>query len=107
MVKCGQCGFEAKSEFGLKAHIRIKHQIKDTIMPEPIQATEQVEKDDGMTYVTLKNTITINGERYSGTTKVPYVLAQDLRYRDRQVSDRLERELQTIDRVPKLLGDVR
>lgn len=107
MVKCDKCEFEAKSEFGLRSHMRIKHGVTAPKVEQPIPDIKAVEEDTNLIPVSLKNTININGKRYGGNIMVEPSLAQDLRYRDKQVTLRLERETTTRVIKERYLGDIR
>ena len=101
MYKCEGCGFEAKSKAGLLAHkrhcsVKSKDAVKAPEEPQP----------DGLVTVNLKHTITINGHRYGGVHTVPASLAQDLNYRDGQITRREEKEKQSVGHNT-YLGDLR
>lgn len=107
--KCG-CKFVAKSAFGLMAHKR-KSKNPECNPPKKqediIEPPEIIAEPSNDVTINLQNTITINGHRYGGTVTVDPSLAQDLRYRDSVINQRLIKETTTIDRIDRNLGNIR
>jgi len=63
MIKCKKCGFEAKSEFGLKAHMR-KHKDEVPAVEVPVE-TPVIPNDNTTTYAGPESGIVITQEAES------------------------------------------
>lgn len=87
-----KCGFQAKSEFGRKAHERNCVRCKGEVMPKPVAPVSEIPVDDGLVDVHVEIPININGHSYGGLVRVSPAMAQDLRYRQAMYRQRLLRE---------------